>query len=194
MKKEEMGGLKKSSRAAVIITMLLVAAGLVWSVLAPFMTSDFSLIPTRITDIVMYLLVSYYGLWGYKKPHGNLLRYLMLLFGISLIPLILVSVPGSYISQILQIALSIAVLFIGYMSGRLCKIQKNRKIAIIVFAVFVLRLIMMPVLFPTVNDPIMLLGPLSQVILWLAVCVVYFTRYQLHKEAGLQDKPEKTRV
>jgi len=180
---------KKSNKVVISIMMVLIAFGLAWSIFNFIMYSEDSTPQIRITDIVMYLLVAYYGLWGYKKPHGNILKYLMLLFGVSLIPSILVSVSGSYVSQILQIIMSIAVLLVGYISGRLYKFQTNRILIIIVTAIFIFRLFTMPMLFPTVTNPILLLGPLNQVILWLAICVAYFSRYQLHKEAGLQDKP-----
>ena len=41
---------------------------------------------SAICDILLYVLVCYYATIGYRKPHGNLLKHLMLVFAVCLIP------------------------------------------------------------------------------------------------------------
>jgi len=191
MNKEEMTGLKKSNRVAIIIMMVLVAIGLISSVFDIVEGLQNTYPAIIIAKLVMYILVAYYGLWGYKKPHGNLLKYLMLAFGITLItPVILAD--SSHLRQIIY---PIAILLIGYMSGRLYKYKENRIIAIIV-TVLLVFLFIMKVVDPgseirlvAIDNPFNLLISLDPTILWLAIYVSYSSRYRLHKEAGLQDKP-----
>jgi len=139
----------------------------------------------------MYLLIAYYGLWGYKKLHGNLLKYLMLVYGFCLLPFIVINT-----SDIQIMLLVITIILISFMAGRLYKFKENRIIAVIVIVLCVSLFI------EQIFDPASIASkeasktgnlmayfrPLNRIVQWLAICVAYFSRYALHKEAGLQDK------
>jgi len=189
MNKEELSGLNKSNRAAIVIMMVLVVAGLAWSITGFFFKYDILILPTKIANLVMYILVGYYGLWGCRKPHGNLLKYLILLYGVSFIPYI--CRQGN--NQTYQIIFPLIILLIGYMAGRLYKFHENQIISIIVtillLFVYAIRTFGPESASRDLSDIFNLIGPLNQVVIWLAICAAYFSRYQLHKEAGLQDKP-----
>ena len=68
-----------------LITLLLIVGGLVITIVKQTPS------PVRTVLICIgYLLVLYYALLGYKKPHGNILRYTMLFFAILIIFLLVV--------------------------------------------------------------------------------------------------------
>ena len=75
---------------------------------------------------IFYLFVLYYGVWGYKKPHGNLLRYLMLLLAAVTAATILMQIDHWDAPWPVIFSSNLAAVLIGYMAGRLPKVKKNR--------------------------------------------------------------------
>ena len=65
--------LSKKMNTFVLITAVLLLAGIVVTII---FANRAPLVKT-ITLIIGYLLALYYAFWGYKTPHGNLLRYLI---------------------------------------------------------------------------------------------------------------------
>jgi len=192
MNQKDMAGLKKSNKVAIIIMMVLVAAGIILAIVDLINTTVFPFSFLSAVKLMMYLLIAYYGLWGYKKPHGNLLKYLMLVYCFCLLPIIVITTSDIYV-----ILLVITVILISFMAGRLYKFKENRIIAVVVIVLCVSSFI------EQIFDPASITAkevaetgnlmayfqPLNRIVQWLAICAAYFSRYQLHKEAGLQDKP-----
>lgn len=134
-------------------------------------------------QLLLLILISYYAFVGYKKPHGNLLKYVMLvfaLFNLTYIP--------CYVSMLDTQATVICAIEIGlicYVSGRLAKVKQNM-ILMILITVCELVFNGLDIIYGYIN--IDTIGPLA---IWLDICVAYFLRYKEHKEAGLQDAPTK---
>jgi len=92
---------------------------------------QFSFCILYVIEIVMYLLICFYAFVGYKKPHGNLLRYLMFAFGLMLISRIYVC--SFFLHELTcLIFYGVSIALIAYISGRLNKIEKNRFLAVLV--------------------------------------------------------------
>jgi len=162
--------------------------------------------------IIMGVLIVYYNFFGYKKPHGNLMRYICFLFGCSLI---LRGIFSEELSVSL-IANAIAGIIVVYMSGRLDKNVKNKTLVIVVFIFILVSAIMRvfkidislgitPVaaasvpadaVAETAKEPpafsmlLLSLGSLGVLFQWIALSLAYISRYKEHKEAGLLDKAE----
>ena len=175
-----------------------------------FVINETPLIITNIITLLLCLAVTFYGVYGYKIPHGNLLRYVILLFALALAAEIFVN---QGISKVCLILTLLACVLSAYTAGRLGK----RKEAIVLFSLvaafliaFVVaerfapvpRGIMNDLVPPEIPENVGGLTPppiplesgensftslcfsLSRLLLWIVIGGAYLTRYEQHKDAG----------
>lgn len=186
----------------ILITALLILAGIIVTIV---FANRVPLIKT-ITLIIGYLLVLYYAFWGYKTPHGNVLRYLILAYAFLLAlgsetrlfasarPERPVDVTDANrqvrsgarrFTSYKDLLTSISLVLMGYTAGRLNKYKQNKIIIPIVLVLLFVRS------FVTGTTRIqVMMTDLSFFILWLGIACAYFARYDAHKEAGLLDKED----
>jgi len=131
------------------------------------------------------LFVLYYILAGYKKPHGNMLRYLMLAFAFAII----LDVSKSEGIPFYAPLRAATVFLIGYIAGRLNKINQNKVLMSIVFALIFAAGCIVAKTIPT-RSVIINIAYFLDAILWLVICSAYLVRCWEHKEAGLTDAPK----
>ncbi len=135
-----------------------------------------------------YAMVIFYGAYGYRQPHGNLLRYVIVIFAFLLVMenystaistdfSIGTQSPENYRGIEILLTSSAAV-SASYIGGRLNKFKKNRGL----FA-FVLVLLILRCLFSSADEEAMFVE-LGDAILWVVIAISYFLRYTLHKEAA----------
>jgi len=136
-------------------------------------------------EILFYALLLYYVFAGYKKPHGNLLRHLMLAFALFIALHIVIAV-GNTLGLIARI---VAAMLITYMAGRLNKLRQNIVImALVAILLFVTSMnVFIEYGFTSVHEICAFSGLFIQ---WLVFCAAYFVRYKEHKESGLMDAPK----
>ena len=163
-------------------------------------------LPTKISCIVsavICLLALYYGISGYKVPHGNMIRYLLLAFAAAEASEFLLN-PGMV--KPMAICLLLTTILSSYMAGRLNK-NKECKIlialvGIMLIAVWAMHRFMPPALpmgepgpagmemaqIPERTDWIRDIFPsdISRFLSWLVLGVSYVTRYDEHKKAGIE--------
>ena len=93
-------GMKKSNKVGLLIALVLVLLGIAGCV-AGFVKGLRTSQPVNMVHIcfnlLMYFPVSAYALFGYRKPHGNMLKYTILLFGILIVAQSIL--PGSPLSN-----------------------------------------------------------------------------------------------
>lgn len=139
-------------------------------------------------DVKIYFLISiingvailYYALIGYKKPHGDLLKYIMVIFAINVACYALTNyVENVYISY----CYVFAALLIAYACGRLDRDLQNKYILLIVFIIFVFGKITASA-FVKEEFTLLSLTRYSEIIEWFAIMVTYLTRYEKHREIG----------
>lgn len=152
------------------------------------------IIPTVVINLIIIVLTLYYVFFGYKKPHGDLLRFIYFCFAAYLaIHAYLdnsIVGPGIYkYKEIVFCCVTFAALIIAYVSGRLNKIEKNKKLLILVgllmFVDTVLHIITMNNEHLIITKCISYFNPL---IIHTALGFVYVIRYEEHIDAGLEDK------
>ncbi len=179
---------KKQNKFVLAIIVIAVIMNLVTVIMIPFQNfSVGDLILTAITSIE-HLAVLYYVLFGYKRPHGNMLRYVMLLFALSLALELIILI--SAFTQF-NLALSVAkALCIPYIAGRLNKIEQNKVLMPLVLILFLIDAMYYCVIIKSQSfiDCYRIFG---QAIEWFAISAAYFVRYKEHREAGLADAPKK---
>jgi len=152
-----------------------------------FLAMEFSIgtLMLVVAACIEHAFVIYYVLFGYKKPHGNLLRYLMLAYAVTL-GINLAAFPTSFTQ--LDLILSIAsLMFIPYIAGRLNKIKQNKVLIPVVFALLIVSEMVYLVDFESPSF-LIYVRTFGQAMEWFAISAAYFVRYKEHKEAGLTDK------
>ena len=146
-------------------------------------------IPGYVKDIIyllIYVLTGFYALLGYKKPHGNMLKYLYMIFAVGLVlNVCLGNADKNAFMTAVSISTSLAALILVYVSGRFHKIEKNRVLLILAGV-----LLFASAIIPMFSDKIMINGFLnacSPLIMLLALGFAYTARFEEHKAAGLED-------
>jgi len=153
-------------------------------------------IPSKPESSILYLIslvfTALYGFWFYKKPHGNMLKYAMLIFAVTTVVkgCHSMAVDGAIDNAIIRILASLALI---YCAGRLNRIDQNKVIMPIICLVF-LGISIYKVVCDISNQSLELSGTVrhfSYTINCFALIISYFVRYDEHKEAGLMDAPKK---
>ena len=88
---------------------------------------------------VFYCFVLYYGIKGYQKPHGNMVRYLMLIFGVYIAGSLITEVNAWHAPWPVIFSGSLAAMSIAYMAGRLNKYEKNKYVAVLSLILLLFR-------------------------------------------------------
>ena len=144
----------------------------------------FELIPY----IFLFVAITYYAIIGYKKPHGDLLRAVFLVFSFSCLGSIVSQVTYAKASGLAPfvILLGVTALLTAYVGGRLDKIKKNYVPLVIVTIALPIKAILHCRVYPV--DLLFAAWNFSTFVLWLDIALAYILRYKEHKEAGLADK------
>lgn len=146
-------------------------------------------IPGYIKDVIfliVYFLTGLYAILGYKKPHGNMLKYLFIAFATALaLNICLGKAVENTVSAITTIFTCLASLILTYISGRLNKIGNNR-VLLILTGVLLFAASMLPIFGGNfiING---LLNSFSPLIMLFALGFAYTARYEEHKVAGLEE-------
>ena len=185
---------KKSNKKliALIVLGLLTAFGLAVEIIAcirygsVYYTSGayFNLAAYAVTGV--FLL--YYAVAGYKKPHGNLMRYLFLLFALCCLSSVLtVASERTVLYTVHNYIRGIVVLITAFVAGRLDRFKQN---VVLMSAIGVLMLasslIQLP--FGYDVDGLVWITCFTFFLLWVDLMFAYILRYKEHREAGLTDK------
>ncbi len=176
---------KKLGTGALVALIVIAALNILWLVCV-FISHSFSV--NTLLALLMFAVAAVYALFAYKKPHGNLMRYLLLAynaFGSALFVLLCKN------QELYLIVTNVVMIFLmAYMAGRLDHYKQNVVICGIILAgtivVFVNMLIGKSSL-GTLNF-VEFFSRISPITCWLAIAAGYIIRYNPHKEAGLADK------
>jgi len=177
---------KKKQNVLLIIMGVLILMEIVLVVI------DFSeFIAVHVCMMATLLFTALYGFIFYKKPHGNMLKYAMLIFAISNILSSMVSLQNFSQSLFVSIALSVlSSAVVCYGAGRLNRIKQNKIlfpiICVVYFVVSILWFAECPADYHTsvLSDARLFSTPT----IFLTLMIAYFVRYKEHKEAGISDK------
>ena len=176
---------------ALIVLGLLTALGLVIEIITGIEYSAYyssGAYLSLATYSVTCVLLVYYAVAGYKKPHGNLLKYLFLLFTICCLGGILaVDAERTIYGTVFNYIRGVVVVMTAYIAGRLDRYKQN----VILMSIIGLLMLASSIV-QLIPDPgTVLLGWFSCFtffILWVDLMLAYILRYKEHKEAGLADK------
>ena len=177
---------KTSTSILLIIMAVLIVAEIIVKVWGIFSDPDSNKV-YFIFILITLVLTALYGLLLYKKPHGNMLKYTMLIAALMIIYNGVEAIKATQNYSFLYIIYIIAGTAICYSAGRLNRIEQNR----ILFPIIAVALLVTPV-YATINflgssSFINIFSLYSLVVVWLTLMIAYFVRHKEHKEAGLVD-------
>ena len=121
---------KKSRKLiALILLGLLTAFGLAIEIIA-FIRYRSTYSSGSYLSLVVYALASllllYYAAVGYRKPHGNLMKYLFLMFALCCLGgLLCMTAEQTVIDAIYNYIRGIVVLLVAFVAGRLNRFKQN---------------------------------------------------------------------
>ncbi len=169
-------GLKTGQLIALIVIAVLNVLWLTCVVIKGNMTF------TTFVAFIEFAVAAFYAIYGYKKPHGNHMRYLLLSYAViaAVMQLLNADWQPTYIDALYLVNIILVV----YMAGRLNKYKQN---LVISAAVLVSNGIVSGFLACNIKPLNFLnLGAcVSCVAVWLIIAASYIIRYKPHKEAGL---------
>ena len=178
---EEKYGLKTGHAIALFIIFVL---NILW-LICNFINISEAMIPQFIISIVLCAAAVMYACYGYKKPHSNHMRYLLLINAVFVAWLL---VLGAKVQPTYMIvSYLVGIISITYMAGRLDHYKQNLVICAVVLVCNVINACFLLTLTDTLTFTY-IVASFGSVTVWLAVAGGYITRFKLHKEAGMLDK------
>ena len=144
----------------------------------------------NLLSLIEIIGVALYVFWLYKIPHGNMLKYAMLLSALSIVVHSVSAIyqHGDMPVEVFPPILAACLLF--YVAGRLNRIEQNKYLLPIIVIVLLVSCIIewTHISTNTVNMVSKYLKVPRHFISVLTLMIAYFVRYKEHKEAGLIDK------
>jgi len=143
-----------------------------------------------IMQLISLVFSALYIFLFYKKPHGNMLKYAMLIFSFANI------LSSSYLllmGNTYQIVKLLAAAAVCYCAGRLDRIDENKYIlpALGLFFIWVSVSGVRVDIENQTSNVLSILTRFNNTINYFTLVIAYFVRYDEHKEAGLADAPRK---
>ena len=186
--------LKKGTKVGLIFSMIFIVFGFGITAFGIFSTIGAETVkPTHMihnaVDLLLYIATVFYVFIGYKKPHGNALKMLFIVFAVNIaVNASITSSGNDSVSKLIPaVCGNLAALTIAYVAGRLHKIETNR-ILLAIAGLFLLVFYLVPML--SMPWRIDRLFGCTQLLVLLATAFAYTARYEEHKAAGLADKAD----
>ena len=186
--------LKKGTKVGLIVSLAILAASLSCNLIRMFVNLDQvpeSVMIHMAINLIMMALVFFYAFVGYKKPHGNALRYTHLVFALLvMVQGVIPSLPdGNRLNYLVSGTAGVAAVLIAYIGARLHKMKQNVILMAVAGASLLASILILEFTFP-VFDAFQMIGAFAQFACYAALCFAYVARYEEHKAAGLADKAD----
>ena len=186
--------LKKGTKVGLLTVAILTAIGfvnLIINIFTALSDAQPDLIGHMVMDAAMLSLIAFYAFFGYKKPHGNMLRTTLFLFGTFVFVNGVIPISGMEGTReiLFRLSAGATTLLIGYISGRLDRIKKNVILMILVGILLLAGQVIIFSRLPALHVG-EVIGALTPVTMWTALTIAYVARYEEHKAAGLADKAD----
>jgi len=142
-----------------------------------------------IIALVPMVFTILYAFWLYKWPHGNMLKYAMLLFALERIIESIGCIKEGWDVCYNQTAKILASAIIIYVAGRLDHINQNKVLLSMAFVLILEGVVVAVITFAQQYPLVYVISWFGEPVLILTIMVSYFGRYKDHKKAGLQTTP-----
>jgi len=178
---------KKQSKK---IWLFIMGALILVELIVTIMTASKAKFILDISKLIPLVFVTLYGFWLYKKPHGNMLKYAILILAASEILNAVQCIRMGWDNMYLHTVRVFVAAILVYVAGRLNRIEQNKYL--LPFAAIV-NLVSVCAIVSKLHTSLTLLYKLtwfSGVLTIITLMIAYFIRYKEHKEAGLADAPK----
>jgi len=185
---------EKSYKSLVIIELVVTIIGLATDI---FVLIGRTLLLNSLLVFAIYICIIYYSFYGYKIPHGNLLKKIYLVFSFSLV---VCAISNSAYLVIPPYLMAVSAVIIAFIGGRLNRVSENLKFSAVIFVLMVVACALsIPPSYSGVlpegltaedaNRRVALFYLLvSQTISWASLFMTYLVRYYRHKLVGLDEE------
>ncbi|GEM_PF-4742170 len=151
-------------------------------------TTNESIVP--FLYLFMYAMIAVYLVYDFKTPHGNLLKYVFLVFSFALLIPVILNLINDYK---VNFALGFAAVIVSYIGGRLNRKDNNIRlittvaVCLIIAGAFGFTTEVSSIEFEGEAISYMIaLDLFNYLIIWCAVIISYISRFNEHIEAGKQ--------
>jgi len=141
-----------------------------------------------IISLIPLLFVALYLFFFYKKPHSNMLKYAMLIFALCRVIESIGCIKQGFEVFYNQTAKIISSLILIYVAGRLDRINENRILLPISFALTLVAVFIAVFTFSSQYSTFYIVSWFGEPVLVLGFLVSYFARYYEHKESGIKSR------
>ena len=173
---------------ACVIMGLLSLAGIYAEIVMCIQRKTFSFTVEAIITCAMFVLIVFYAVSNFKVPHGNLLKYLFLVFAAcSLCGVLSVVTERTSADTVYNALRGVVVLLTAFVAGRLDRFKQN-VILMSIIGVLMLASSITQISAELDGDFLGLFWCFTFFLLWADLMFAYILRYREHKEAGLADK------
>ena len=165
----------------VLVGLVVAAVSLIWRIRSQQSALLFACVG------LFYGFLLYYCLKGYQKPHGNMIQILMLILAVYVASTTVVTDNRwGFTSWVTLLASNLAAVFMGFMAGRLNKIEESRYTAVLVSILLFIRCLWFLENMNMAGGSVVLfiLDRCLALLMWVALVLIYFFRYEEHKKAG----------
>lgn len=131
----------------------------------------------------------FYIIYGYRKPHGNHMRYLLLFCSVTVALLLLLNTAND--SIYINALYLLEIILVTYMAGRLDRYNQNIIISAVVLVcniIFSGNLVNNIISTGSSMTIVSFGSCIGCVTNWLIIAVSYIVRYKPHREGGLEDR------
>ena len=151
-------------------------------------------------DLIAYIAMSmcliYYVFYNYKKPHGNLLKYLYLIFAVVILAgVVSIKSERNMLDNIFNYVRGVVALLTAYISGRLDRFEDNSAIMIIILLLMLGTSILSNVYLFIVDgltiDFWSVYDCYDSFILSIDLFLAYMFRFSEHRKAGIESADNK---
>jgi len=181
--------LKKSQKIILGIMFAFVLFGVVVSILTIKIGSHYTI--PAVLNLIIYAAMIIYVLFLFNKPHGNHLKWVLLLYAFSVLAF---AVQSAENSSVFSFLMGGNALLVAYMAGRLGKLKSNIRLIWIIIIIFVGNVIavetnsafrdIITLLDGTLDKFVYIMLPFSKLIQFIPLAYSYVVRYHQHITAG----------
>lgn len=173
---------KSNNLSVCIICGILTVFGIATSIVSLASGSKGIWIISDVINLLLSVFIGYYAIWGYRKPNGDLLKYIILVFSGTF--LFVVYRMAQSASPWRAVCYAVVIGLLCHIAGRLHRVKQNMILIIIVIVIMVISKT------GSLVNGNATIGIFADLVICIDICVAYILRYKEHKLAGLMDKAD----
>lgn len=179
---------KNLSTGAIVALLCILVLNILWLISSiVYLQNNGGIVALEIVCIVEFSAAVLYAIIDYKRPHGNLMRYLLLFYACAVAVMVVLNKEQGDFFTLTYLAI---IILSTYMAGRLDRYKQNVVISIIILLLAIVNVypFISSVISSNALTFISFFACVGSVANWLAIAASYVFRFNRHKEAGLADK------